>query len=276
MTEATSRILLALDLSPEGAAATRLAIDLARALEARVDALFVEDREILSLAAHPLAREVDPVGGVVRPVEPGAWERRLRIQAKRARRSLEAAAAQSGVRWSFRVVRGQWEETVRHDVTSLDWVALGRHTWTTASATGTGPKGYWIGAAGVVVTPRRELRPNDPTRVLYDGSPAAQRALRAATTLAGHSGRRLEVVLLGSDESERARLQSEVLAALGPGVEEPRWQWIPGAEHDPNAIRASLAAGSPSFLVVPVGGRIREEGLQAIVTGLDSPLLCVR
>jgi len=276
VTEPSRRVLLALDWSPESAATIRAAIDLARALEARVEGFFVEDRDVLDLAAHPLAREVDPMGGVVRPVELAAMERRLRVQAVRARRALEQAAARGGVRCSFHVVRGRLDETVRRNVTALDWVALGRHVWAAGWVATAQQRRAWVGAAGVIVTPRRELRPKDPTRVLYDGSPAGERALRAAVTLAGHTGRRLEVMFLGTTEEVRDRLRSEVIALLEAGRELPRLEPIPEPENDPDAIRRALVSGSPSLLVLPVGGRIGEKALEDIVAGLDFPLLCVR
>ena len=61
------RILVALDASPYSHAAIEVATILAADLRAELQALFIEDIDLLRLAALPFTREVDETSASMRP-----------------------------------------------------------------------------------------------------------------------------------------------------------------------------------------------------------------
>ena len=105
------RIVVALG-SPGGATAMNAAVELARAMEAELVGLFVEDVELLALAALPFAGEVGFPSAARRPLDVAAMERGLRAQALRLQQELAARLAGTPVKWTFEVVRGRVETQI--------------------------------------------------------------------------------------------------------------------------------------------------------------------
>jgi hypothetical protein len=99
------RIVVA--MGAPGGAAVATAVDLARALEAELLGLFVEDVELFDLAAMPFAREVGFPSAARRALDVDALERALRAQAGRLREDLMARLAGVPTKWTFEVVRGR-------------------------------------------------------------------------------------------------------------------------------------------------------------------------
>lgn len=106
------RITLALDAASD----TRLALDAAAALAARLDAeiaaVFVEELDLLNCARLPFVRQLSLPTAAEQSLEQAETERTLRAVAGQSRRALAAAAARSKVPWSFRVIRGRMERAL--------------------------------------------------------------------------------------------------------------------------------------------------------------------
>jgi len=99
------RIVVTLDTA--GSAATiGTAIELARGMAADLLGLFVEDAQLVRLAALSMADEVGFPSKIRRSLDPDAMARALRAQAQRIRRDLGARLAGESVKWTFEVVRG--------------------------------------------------------------------------------------------------------------------------------------------------------------------------
>ena len=98
------RIVVSLDGSDK-ATLDRM-VDLARELEAELVGLFVEDTELLSLAALPFGETGYPTA-LRRALDVEAMERSLRAQARRIHRELDARLAGNRIKWTFEVVRGR-------------------------------------------------------------------------------------------------------------------------------------------------------------------------
>lgn len=103
------RIVVALDAS--GPPPLETAIRLARSLEAELVALFVEDTDLLSLAALPFG-EVGFPSAVRRALDVDAMERSLRAKARRIHEEIGARLADNGVKWTFEVLRGRIASTL--------------------------------------------------------------------------------------------------------------------------------------------------------------------
>ena len=109
---ALRRVLVAMEppnLSTQTLFAAR---ELAQSLQLELAGLFVEDLNLLRLAALPITREVGAASGAVRTLELGDVERALRTQAEQMRGALSSFAAELNLPWSFRVERGELLERV--------------------------------------------------------------------------------------------------------------------------------------------------------------------
>ena len=107
-----------------GAVAVATAVDLARALEAELVGLFVEDVELFDLAALPFAGEVGYPSAARRALDVAALERALRAQAGRLRQDLTARLAGVSTKWTFEVVRGRVAVALAATASGQDLVVL--------------------------------------------------------------------------------------------------------------------------------------------------------
>lgn len=267
-------LLLALDLSPESRAAAALAVEVAAALGAGIEALFVEDRELVDLADHPLAWEVDVFGAGARQVERASLERRLRAQAARARSLLAQVAGPRGIAWTFRVVRGTVLEEIRTASRESIAVTLGRIGWSRAP-------GRAIGRTTLALLEERELRvllpgrrpaTKGPVIACYDGSPAGDRALGIAARLARAAEDRVHVALVTEDEAHLGRLRQRAEARLASMDVDAVFVTRVAT---PSDLVASVRERPCGFLVVPAGVVGAGPDLTSFVGALDCPLLLI-
>lgn len=204
------RVLLALDTAAHGRAAVEAATALAARLDAELHGLFVEDINLLRLAALPFARETHLTSASTRRLSPD-MERALRDEATRAQATMETVATRLHVRWSFQVARGQVAAQVRDAALETDLVAL--------TFAGGVPAGLTQVAATIetvmrdapcpllILPPGAGIRP--PYVVIYDGAPASTRALRLATQIAQAEATGVTVLLAAIDPPVLRRLRAE-------------------------------------------------------------------
>lgn len=255
---AAKRVLVALDATAHGLAALDAATALAARLHAELLGLFVEDIDLLRLAALPFAREVGFLSGSEQPLAAADLERRLRARAADLRRALGAAAERLRVPWSFRVARGRLPQEALAMAEQVDMLMFGRfgdHCPATPEPR-PGPAGH-------------------PVLALFDDSPAALRALAAAADLALLARGEL-AVLLPQPASQAPRVlrqgaadwlrQRGLTARFLSGAAEP----VP---HLVRTVRAEKAG----VLVLP-GERMpfSREHFRDLLAGLGCPVLLVR
>jgi nucleotide-binding universal stress UspA family protein len=192
------RVLVVLDASPENPAVLEAAVGLAAGLGTELQALFVEDTNLLRLTELPFLRAVDPFSGATRELSSQSMERGMRAYATRAREALARTASRSRVRWSFRTMRGTGASGALTVASEADLVILGGPSRPTDLAT----QKAVSGATGSVLVLRERVRPGRPILVLYDGTPGSSRALEIASSLA--STWRAPLVLLTPTDSPEA------------------------------------------------------------------------
>lgn len=251
------RVLLALDTATHGLAAFEAATMLAARLDAELHALFVEDINLLRLAALPFARETRLTSATTRRLQNPDMERALRAEATRAQATLAMVATRLNVRWSFQVTRGQIAAQVRAAALETDLVALTfsggaparlTHVVATMEAVmGSAPCPLLMLPSGAAVRP--------PFVAIYDGSPASARALRLAAQLAQAEGQGVTVLLTAVDPPMARRLRSEADALLAVANVTAQYPLPPHLEATAiaRAVRAAAAgtllmsADSPVF-----------------------------
>ena len=272
------RILIGLDATGESLAALEVAAQVAARLEAELAGLFVEDVDLLRLAALPYAREVGFGGGQGRRLDPATVERQMRGQAAAARRALAETAERRHLRWSFRVARGRVEAELMAAAAESDLVALGKafRPLTRRARLGRTARAVATGApAAVLLAARGPSVPARPGRetilVTYDGSPCAERALMIAARLARAARGGFVVFLVDVPGAPAPRREAAEARIARSGVV-ARYRHV-----EPALLPAALQEEHGTFLVVAEGCLPADEArVQRMIEAVACPVLLIR
>ena len=267
------RILVALDASISGLSALEAAVALASRLEAELIGLFVEDADLLKLAALPFAREVGFPSARRRRLGSVEMERSLRAQASRAEAALIAAAERRSVRCSFRVVRGRVAEQVLEAATEVDLLALGRAQ----------PRAWRAGSTarvivGAVSCPVPLLSPGAPVRppvaVVYDGSAESARALLLAQRLVQPESDALTIMVIAADTDDAQRLRKQAAGLLeGSGFTAG---YVTVLDTEASGIAQAARRLDVGTLVLAASLRLKSAALEELLMRLDCAVFLVR
>lgn len=196
------RILVAVDSSPLSLAAAEAACALASRLGAELNALFIEDINVVRLAAHPYVHTFSLAAARRSAMDDGLIEKALELQVVAARRGLEAILAASGARGDFAVRRGRVEIEVLAAALAADLVCLG---WSGRASPGLRPRLGSVArsvaaqAAGPVLVAQKLPGAKEggagPLMVWWDGSPGALKAMDLAVELTGHDGGTIDLLV---------------------------------------------------------------------------------
>lgn len=242
---------------------------LAARMEAELLGLFVEDVNLLRLAALPFAREVSFFPTRTRRLDSVGMERALRAQASRAEAALLEAASRQGVRCSFRVVRGEVTAQLLAAVSDIDLVALGMSR----------PPFQWRGSnvrtivnatQSSVLLLSPDARINMPVVVVYDGSPASVKAMSAARSLTHRQDSVLTVLTAGTAENRKAEIM-ELLEGSGLTV---RYRSL----RDMNMMDVARCAQQEAAGTLVLSANLcrEEETLEELLEHVDCTVLLVR
>jgi nucleotide-binding universal stress UspA family protein len=244
------RILVALDTSASARAALAAALDLAVELDAELTGLFVEDDNLLRLAALPLAGRAHYSPAGAQALDEAAMARALRAEAAQLRRSLETEATRLRLHWSFHVVRGSVEREVVSAAQAVDLVVMG----TAGRNPGTGSRLGSTARAIARSLPRSVLflRPGErlgrPVVTVHDGSASADRALALALRLARSDGHELVVLSQPPEEAGATGAQGDVRGRLAAHGLEGRVS--PLGPVDAKGLARALRAAGARLLVL--------------------------
>ncbi len=273
------RILVALDASKESLAALEAAAGLAAQLDAELTGLFIEDTDLLNLAALPFSREAPALSRSGRLLDPERLARDFKSMAATARQALARTAEASHLQWSFRTTRGRIGAELLAAAREVDLIAvgkgrrplsgqvrLGRHTRTVATQTTCS-----MLFASTVSSPAEA-----PLAAVYDGSAPARGALALAARLSEREGKRLLVFVLGDSPATFAEHEiavREQLRALGVSAAIRRVRGAGLAE-----IVRAVRAEPVSLLVVGAAALPSDEGaaLDMLVEQSACTVLLVR
>lgn len=209
------RILVALDASPLAQAAAEAAARLAGRLGAELDALFVEDINVIRLVAHPHVHTFSLAAARRQALDDVLIEKAMELQAVAARRVFEAAQAASGSRAAFAVRRGRVDVELLAAAHGADLVCLG---WSGRAEPGARPRLGSVARRVAAAAPGPVLmlqKPaSGPTMVLWDGSQGARKAMDLAVALAGPDGGTLDLLVPDPDVIEGTRLAVDAMEML--------------------------------------------------------------
>jgi nucleotide-binding universal stress UspA family protein len=266
-TVAIHRILVAVDGSEHSLAALEAATELAARLQAELEALFVEDDDLLRLADLPFARVVSLTLRQAERVDREGMERQLRLQAERMRRSVEERAAARGVHAHFRAVRGAVAAEVTAAAEEADLVSVGRAGHGRVQQTHGSTLQAVLAAGRPVLVAERHTHAGEGVLAVYDGSPAGARALEMGAELAQAGGSELHVLALGASAGEAEALAARIQARLDVwGISHRlHYSWA----EPQRATLSALRHVRPALLVV--GGELGE----LVVEATSRPVLVV-
>lgn len=213
--ETIKRILVALDTSTDSVAALHSAANLAGALQVELVGLFVEDTNLLNLAELPFAYAVHHSTGNGQALTKAGMEHDMMLLATQAKQALAEAAERANVAWSFKVVRGTVTNEVVNSALESDLLTLGRasHHLTHQTKLGSTARGVLTQYPHSVMLCRSGSDGSRPVMVLFDGSPAGEKALLASASMADANGCQLTVFLITQKYSE-AELNGQVSRLL--------------------------------------------------------------
>ena len=222
---ALRRVLLATS-SRRCAALPALLEDPDMAAPAALDVLFLEDADVLGLAALPFSREVGLASGISRDLARHDIEHALARAARQIDADARALAERLRSTYRFEVFRGRREEEILRRAAAAD-LALVEPRRARSS-----------GAAGqVLVSLETDLT-------------LAERALHAAYLLAGRRWARVTVVLPANAGAAMREAVLRLTCPTGPTAETARLRQ--GAATTWEDSLAELAAARPDAMVLPL------------------------
>jgi nucleotide-binding universal stress UspA family protein len=206
------RIMVALDASPRNRDMIETGVHLAARLGAELIGLFVEDRALLSLATLPFASELSMLPPLSRRMDSARLEREFRAQAHWIQELLARIADREGVPWSFHTTRGDIVAELLRAGTEADLLILGKvgRSLVQRRRMGTTARTLLLQRAGLTMILHETRWTPDPVLMLYDGSPASRKALRAAFRLVETKEVPLRIVILAGDPGAAGELNTTV------------------------------------------------------------------
>jgi len=225
------RVVVALDTASAPSEALEAAAGLARGLGAELVGLFVEDQRLLRFAELPFAQELGGATARAHPVNTADIERALKAHADRLRRLLSEAARSLDVPWTLAVARGQVVQAALEfaGIEDLLVMARARYLSVTVARPQAGQQFPSLRARTVAA--------------LFDGSPAAERALIVAHTLAQVAGCELAVIIPAAGPSSSVRAGSMLRRCLRRAAAAlRRTSWCPAPIPRPASGRRAHSA----------------------------------
>ena len=210
----TRRIVVALDASRHSLTALKAAAELAALMEAELQALYVEDINLIHLARLPFVHEIGLYSATRRPYDKRTAEREFQTLANQMRHTVAQTAVAARVNWSFEVVRGNVTKELLAASNHSVLLTLGRVGRTPGKRFGSTAKTIVAQAACPIFLLSDEgLR--YPLTVIETGSPASDRALALALTLMTGREETLFVIAMtdpqqNEDEQEQRARQRQV------------------------------------------------------------------
>jgi len=205
------RILVALDASEANLGALQAAAALAHQLQIELQALFVEDINLIHLAELPFAREVVFGSREGRRITPSNMQRQLAAQATRLRQQVEAIAQQTRIKAGFTLLRGQISDELRLAAHDMDLLILGKRIQRQPGPPlGRVAEEVLAGINCHVLLLQHGTIIERPVAVLFDGSEVSQRALEFAIQLAHGDHDQLTVIYPAVDSKRLLELQTQV------------------------------------------------------------------
>lgn len=218
-TESNFRIAVWLDPTTPQESALQVLAGMGTAAE--ILGLFVEDTNLLGLSGLSVAREITSEGKAAPQLDEVAIEQQFRAHAARMRRVFEHAVRELEARRSFHVARGEPRAELLKLSADCDALVLShsrRHFGPRLTMRMQLGELLCAGPPTLVIVQER-WRTGDRVVALFDGSAAAEAALRSAAAIAAGDGLALSVWLPDVEAEAHHKLELHAASTIGDAVD---------------------------------------------------------
>ncbi len=267
-------IAVALDCSPHSLASLNAAAELARRMHADLTGIFVEDLNLLRMAALPCSHEIRIYTDEPEKIDLLQLERSLKRQAREAESALQHIAKEFMVEHSFRVCRGMVPAEVILAAHEADLLVLGRSGRSPSCRKGLGStakKALAEGKRPLLLMRTGFAAKEWPVLVLYDGSTGSQQALSTALSLAEPGT--LHVLILGETPEEAMLMEQELSATITRPETVIEYHRLP--LHDGKTLARYIRMADSGLLVLSDRMRLPIETVHTLINEIDYPVLLV-
>lgn len=205
------RIIVALNACRRDLGGLELAANLAARKGCELEALFVEEVNLINVADLPFTKEVARSSGTERAFDQPRIERAQRASLSQIQQAIDRFNDELQVRASLKVVRGHFVRTALAIEDDVEVLVLSRRGEARAGKSGT--------AAGFPGT--HALGPA-PIWAIVDGTEESLLALEAAVEVAAAEPARLIVAVPGNRANLIDKVRSRLAAAAGPNSSSTR------------------------------------------------------
>ncbi len=237
------RIALAVGMEGMGSLLPMVLKALAAEEPADIEGTFVEDQNLLNLAALPVFKEVCRVSREATSRQRDISQQ-LKLRAEATRAALLSAAEGAGARWSFHIAQGTICAEARRSAEAADFVAIAASRRTVTRSTDM--RLYAEEWMSVPLRTRRKVTQEAhlPIALYIHSGDIQQRALSTAASIARRFGRPLLVLT----ERPTVDLNTAIVNRVHQTVR-PRLLGIPGTT--PAQLAAAVRQAQAALLVAP-------------------------
>jgi hypothetical protein len=254
------------------------AVHLARAFQAEIEGLFIEDPDVVNACAHPFCHDISLTGERKGRLSTTAVGRDTALLSIAMQRELADRATASGVPFEARAVR----DTV---VSALQTACSQRGPWNIVAFAepiraarsdilDDALSAVW-GATGFLAAGPGAIWRRGPVLVAVDDVDRLPGMVRAAERIAAVDGVDVFVMPVGPDDIALDWLEGEIRLTL---PETANLRCLPRSQHpgSPSVLRAEVCAHEPSLIIARNGGQLLGLGhLPRALADLARPVFIV-
>ncbi len=275
--ENRGRVVLRLGSAAPDRFAVAAALVIARAYQAELESVFIEDQQLIDLCSHPEAAEISLNGRERRRLSPVTLMRQLSYAARQAERRVAEMAQRAEITYRARTMRdepthalnrvcaeaGPWNVVVFGDpVRARDRPAVQRLL------------DEMVGATGLLLVGTAVRRIQGPVTLLVEDVDRLPLMLRVAERIALESNAPIIAALAASAEDLTATLAEQVSG----GRTDIQLVSLAKSRGHSGALFEALRRQRPGFLIGQAGGILlpADQGWQDFARALECPLFVIR
>ena len=272
------RILVALGSSMEDRKSLQTAAKLAAALQAELQALYIQDMSLIRFAELPFATELISHSASERSIDPVLIQKELEVQAKQVNRELARLAEQQNVKWSFETVQGHVESEILAASEQADLLIVNRttgRTLVTRDQLGTTAAVFVTKSHRTVVLLEQQSYLDKPLVVLIENLESGLKALATGVRLTLGQHRKLIVLICAQSLQAFDHLKTELSNWLHGQDRQAEFSWL--RRVDPQVLAHRLWQQGGGVLVLSADTRVlAHSSIALLMRQLKLPLVLVR
>jgi hypothetical protein len=278
--ENRGRVVLRLGTAAPDRFAVLAALRLARAYQAELESIFIEDQQLIDLCAHADASEISLCGRDRRTLSPVTLMRQFAYAARQAERQVAAMAQRAEITYRARTMRdepmhalnracaesGPWNVVVLADpVRARDRHAVQRLLE------------EMVGATALMLVGAAVRRIDGPVMIVLESIDRLPLMLRVAERVAAEASAPIVVALAAGSETFSGTMEEHVRLLLAERTDVHLTSLARARGHT-GALVEAVRRQQPGFLIGQAGGVLlpRDSGWNDVARALECPLFVMR